>query len=178
MHRAYLGLGTNLGDRAANIDRAIALLQQQVGSLVKCSSYISSKPWGFTSDNDFLNAAAIFDTKLTPLQLLRATQAIEQQMGRTKKSRRSRVKSQGARVKSQESRGESQEARERHYADRIIDIDILLYDTLQLDSPELTIPHPLMTQRDFVLRPLAEIAPRKRHPILRKTIKTLSTQQQ
>ena len=99
MHRTYLGLGTNLGNRAANIDRAIALLQQQVGPLVKCSSYISSKPWGFSSDNDFLNAAAIFDTTLTPLHLLRATQAIEQQMGRTKKSK-------GSRVKGRESRGD------------------------------------------------------------------------
>ena len=151
MHRAYLGLGTNLGDRAANIDRAIALLQQQVGPLVKCSSYISSKPWGFTSDNDFLNAAAIFDTTLNPLQLLRTTQEIERQMGRTAKSANAQ------------------------YADRIIDIDILLYDTLQLTSPELTIPHPLMAQRDFVLRPLAEIAPRKRHPVLRKTIAQLLT---
>ena len=159
MHRTYLGLGTNLGNRAANIDRALAMLQQQVGPLVKCSSYISSKPWGFSSDNDFLNAAAIFDTTLTPLQLLRATQAIEQQMGRTKKS-------QGLRV-------ESQETIERHYADRIIDIDILLYDTLQLTSPELTIPHPLMAQRDFVVSPLAEIAPRKRHPALGKTIAQL-----
>ncbi|MBO4729896.1 MAG: 2-amino-4-hydroxy-6-hydroxymethyldihydropteridine diphosphokinase [Bacteroidaceae bacterium] len=151
MHRTYLGLGTNLGDRAANIDRAIALLQQQVGPLVKCSSYISSKPWGFTSDNDFLNAAAIFDTTLNPLQLLRTTQEIERQMGRTAKSANAQ------------------------YADRIIDIDILLYDTLQLTSPELTIPHPLMAQRDFVLRPLAEIAPRKRHPVLRKTIAQLLT---
>ncbi len=159
MHHAYLGLGTNLGNRAANIDRAIALLQQQVGPLVKCSSYISSKPWGFSSDNDFLNAAAIFDTTLTPLHLLRTTQAIEQQMGRTKKSKGLRV--------------ESQEPIERHYADRIIDIDILLYDTLQLTSPELTIPHPLMAQRDFVVSPLAEIAPRKRHPALGKTIAQL-----
>ena len=151
MHRAYLGLGTNLGDRAAHIDRAIALLQQQVGPLVKCSSYLASKPWGFTSDNDFLNAAAIFDTPLTPLQLLHTTQEIERQMGRTAKSANAQ------------------------YADRIIDIDILLYDTLQLTSPELTIPHPLMAQRDFVLRPLAEIAPRKRHPVLRKTIAQLLT---
>ena len=159
MHRTYLGLGTNLGNRAANLDRALALLQQQVGPLVKCSSYISSKPWGFSSDNDFLNAAAIFDTTLTPLNLLRATQAIEQQIGRTKKSKGLRV--------------ESQEPIERHYADRIIDIDILLYDTLQLTSPELTIPHPLMAQRDFVVGPLAEIAPRKRHPALGKTIAQL-----
>lgn len=146
MHRAYLGLGTNLGDRAAKLDRAIALLQHTVGTLIKSSTYHTSEPWGFDSDNPFLNAVASFRTSLSPLQLLHATQAIELQMGRTAKS-----------VNAQ-------------YSDRIIDIDILLYDNTVITTPELTIPHPLMTQRPFVLRPLAEIAPRKRHPLLGKTI--------
>ena len=144
-HRAYLGLGTNLGDRTANLNQAIDALQDNIGTLVKCSSYIHTLPQGFSSDNTFINAAAIFDTHLDPFQLLRATQDIERRLGRTTKSI------------------------DRHYADRIIDIDILFYGNLVLSTPELTIPHPLIAQRDFVLRPLAEIAPRKRHPLSGKT---------
>ena len=145
-HRVYFSLGTNLGDRAANLDRAIAAMQEKIGALMKCSSYIHTKPWGFSSDNSFLNAAAVFETSLAPLPLLHCTQHIERQLGRSAKSH------------------------DGLYADRIIDIDILFYDSLVLTTPELTIPHPLIAQRDFVLRPLAEIAPRKKHPLLGKTI--------
>ena len=144
-HRAYLGLGSNLGDRTANLDSAVAALQEHIGVLVKCSSYVCTEPWGFNSDNSFLNAAALFLTKLSPQDLLRATQAIEQQMGRSAKSH------------------------DHIYADRIIDIDILFYDNLVLSTPELAIPHPLIAQRNFVLQPLTEIAPRKKHPLLGKT---------
>ena len=145
-HRVYFSLGTNLGDRTANIDGAIAAMKDKIGALVKCSYYIHTEPWGFSSDNSFLNAAAIFDTSLAPLPLLRITQDIERQLGRSAKSH------------------------DGIYSDRVIDIDILIYDNLVLSTPELTIPHPLMAQRDFVLRPLAEIAPRKKHPLLGKTV--------
>ena len=145
-HRVYFSLGTNLGDRAANLDRAIAAMQEKIGALMKCSSYIHTEPWGFSSDNGFLNAAAVFETSLAPLPLLHCTQEIECQLGRN-------AKSHGG-----------------LYSDRVIDIDILFYDNLVLTTPELTIPHPLIAQRDFVLRPLAEIAPRKKHPLLGKTI--------
>ena len=145
-HRVYFSLGTNLGDRTANLDGAIAAMKDKIGALVKCSYYIHTEPWGFSSDNSFLNAAAIFDTSLAPLPLLRITQDIERQLGRSAKSH------------------------DGLYSDRVIDIDILFYDNLVLSTPELTIPHPLMAQRDFVLRPLAEIAPRKKHPLLDKTV--------
>lgn len=145
-HRVYFSLGTNLGDRTANLDGAIAAMKDKIGALVKCSYYIHTEPWGFSSDNSFLNAAAIFDTSLAPLPLLRITQDIERQLGRSAKSH------------------------DGIYSDRVIDIDILFYDNLVLSTPELTIPHPLMAQRDFVLRPLAEIAPRKKHPLLDKTV--------
>ena len=145
-HRVYFSLGTNLGDRTANLDGAIAAMKDKIGALVKCSYYIHTEPWGFSSDNSFLNSAAIFDTSLAPLPLLRITQDIERQLGRSAKSH------------------------DGLYSDRVIDIDILFYDNLVLSTPELTIPHPLMAQRDFVLRPLAEIAPRKKHPLLGKTV--------
>lgn len=148
-HRAYLGLGSNLGNRSDNLDRSIAALRQKVGALVKCSSYICTNPWGFCSGNQFFNAVALFETSLSPTALLCATQQIERQLGRTAKSR------------------------DGIYADRVIDIDILFYDNLVLSTPELQIPHPLIPQRDFVLRPLAEIAPRKQHPLLHKTVARL-----
>lgn len=147
--RAYLSLGSNLGDRAGNLDRAVALLQDNVGAPIRCSSYIVTEPWGFSSNNSFLNAVAIFETKLTAEQLLQTTQSIERQLGRTVKSHAG------------------------HYADRLIDIDILFLGDLIISTPELTVPHPLIAQRDFVLRPLAEVAPRKIHPILRKTAAAL-----
>lgn len=132
---AYLGIGTNLGDRAANLRCAVDMINEQAGRVLACSSFMETEPWGFSSDNAFLNAVVAVDTPHTPHELLRITQAIERTMGRTHKS------VGGV------------------YADRVIDIDILLYDNLVLDEPELTIPHPLMWQRRFVYEPLLEIAP-------------------
>ncbi len=133
MHTVYLGLGTNLGDRRLNLETAIRLLGERVGTVVRTSSFHETEPWGFSSGNMFMNAAVCIDTQLSPRGLLEATQAIEREMGRTAKSVDGR------------------------YHDRIIDIDILLYDDLRMDEPDLKIPHPLMHERDFVMLPLGEI---------------------
>ena len=128
-----MGLGSNLGDKEENIHNAIKLISERVGLVVRQSSLITTEPWGFESDNVFVNAVILCETKLTPRQVLRATQKIERELGRTHKS-------VGG-----------------HYTDRLIDIDILLYDDLRVDEPDLQIPHPLMQERDFVMIPLGEI---------------------
>jgi len=133
MPTVYLGLGSNLGNKEGNLKKAIVFLRD-LGKVISVSSFYQSKPWGFESENDFLNAAISIETSLSPFELLAGTQEIEKKMGRTSKSNGS-------------------------YSDRIIDIDILLYDDLALDTPELKIPHPLLQERDFVLIPLAEIRP-------------------
>ena len=131
--KVYLGLGTNLGNKEENLTRAIELLSLALGPCMACSTFIETEPWGFESSNGFLNCAAAFDTELSPHELLDATEHIERELGRT-------LKSEGG-----------------NYHDRIIDIDILLYDDLHIATPELTIPHPHMHERDFVLIPLKEI---------------------
>lgn len=146
MHIAYLGLGTNLGLCEINLKLAIQALEQHVGKLLKCSSFLETAPWGFESSNIFLNATVILKTKLSPFDLLSATCRIENSLGRTHKTHNNR------------------------YTDRIIDIDILFYDQLILKTPELIIPHPLIQNRLFVLNPLDEIAPDFVHPILHKSI--------
>lgn len=133
MHTVYLSLGTNLGDKEANINRAIEKINDSVGTVLRTSSFIETEPWGFDSSNTFLNAALCVETNLSPGQLLNATQLIEREMGRTHKSIN------------------------RVYHDRLIDIDILLYDDITISTPALTIPHPLMQERDFVMIPLREI---------------------
>lgn len=142
---AYLALGTNIGNKRRNMITAAALLAERVGDVLALSGFYETEPWGFQSDNTFLNAALQLETSLPPLELLKATRQIEIEMGRTQKSN-------GA------------------YHDRIIDIDILLYDDLILRTPELTLPHPLMHERRFVMEPLAEIAPNLVHPVLKKTV--------
>ena len=143
-HNAYLGLGSNLGDREANIRKAISLIGKKVGRVLRQSSLIETEPWGFESANKFLNAVILCETTLTPRQLLKVTQSIERQLGRRKKSSASRLPSPSS-------------SSPVSYSDRPIDIDILLYDDLTVDEPDLKIPHPLMQQRDFVMIPLQEI---------------------
>ena len=135
MHQVYLGLGTNLGDKEANLKAAVEEIGKRVGEVTSLSAFHVSEPWGFTSEHTFLNAVCCVLTDFSPMEVLRLTQDIERSLGRLKKSV------------------------DGHYSDRLIDIDILLYDDLHLSSPELTIPHPLMWQRDFVMIPLREIAP-------------------
>lgn len=140
MAGVYLSLGSNLGDRRENIRLAIEKIGERVGEVVRQSSLYETEPWGFESDNRFVNAAVKVMTTLSPMELLRATQQIERELGRKKKS---------------------QSPNNQHptpiYHDRPIDIDILLYDDWIVDEPELKIPHPLMYKRDFVMIPLREI---------------------
>jgi len=133
MHKIYLGLGSNLGNRKENLAYAIRLIGERVGKVLRVSSFIETEPWGFESENTFVNSVILCETDLTPRQLLGATQKIEREMGRQKKST------------------------DGGYSDRCIDIDILLYDDLRVDEPDLQIPHPLMLKRDFVMIPLREI---------------------
>ena len=145
---AYLALGTNIGNKRRNMITAAALLAERVGDVLALSGFYETEPWGFQSENTFLNAALQLETALSPLELLKATQEIEIEMGRTQKSN-------GA------------------YHDRIIDIDILLYDDLVMQTPELTLPHPMMHERLFVMEPLAEIAPNVIHPVFKKPVISL-----
>lgn len=133
MHTVYLSLGTNLGNKQSQLLAAIGMLREQAGRVERVSSFIETAPWGFESNHNFLNACVCLTTELQPLDLLRITQQIERSLGRREKSH------------------------DGIYHDRPIDIDILLFDDLSLSTPELTIPHPHMKEREFVMKPLKEI---------------------
>ena len=148
MATAYIGLGTNMGDKRGNLIRASALLAERVGDVLALSSVYETEPWGFESENRFLNAVIVLSTPLSPWELLDATRLIEIEMGRIGKS-------------------------DGNYHDRIIDIDLLMVDDLVICSERLTLPHPLMRERRFVMEPLAEVAPDTRHPVSGKTMREL-----
>ena len=143
MSFAYIALGSNLGDKEKNLRRALLLLTQQGVEIVRVSSFLSTEPYGVTDQPQFLNAVACVRTSLAPLALLDVLLATELAMGRV---------------------------RLRHWGERNIDLDLLLYEDVVLDLPRLHLPHPDMQNRDFVLLPLAEIAPELKHPTLQKTI--------
>ena len=133
----YFGIGTNLGDREANLNAALHLLNERVGEQLACSSVYRSAPMGFESENEFANIVAVYDTPYSPEEVLLITQQIEREMGRTQKS------VNGV------------------YHDRIIDIDllqaILNSKAIIQNSSTLTLPHPRMQERDFVMIPLREV---------------------
>lgn len=145
MAAVFLGLGSNLGDCRENLNKAIGLLSS-TGKVIAVSAFRVTEPSGFYSKHNFLNAAIEIETSLSPEELLNQTQHIEREMGRTEKSV------------------------DGNYHDRIIDIDILLYDNLVIDTPTLNIPHPLMHKRLFAMEPLAEIAPDFVHPVFHHTL--------
>ena len=132
-HIVYFSLGSNLGDQEGTIREAINRIGELIGEVDRQSTLLITEPWGFESDNSFVNAAVRCITTLSPFAILHLTQDIARAMGRTVKS------SDG------------------QYHDRIIDIDILMYDDIHITTPELTLPHPLMKERDFVMIPLSEI---------------------
>ncbi len=130
-------MGSNIGNRKRNMREAVQYMESLIGTVTRQSTLYETEPWGFESPNLFINMCVCVETPLAPRQLLEATQEIEKRMGRVGKS-------------------------ENHeYQDRIIDIDILLYDDLTVDEPDLKIPHPLMNEREFVMNPLNEILKKK-----------------
>lgn len=133
MSVVYFSFGSNLGDREGNVRRAVGLVGERVGRVLACSGMFVTEPWGFCSEHRFVNAAARVGTSLPPRRVLEVTQAVEREMGRTEKSRGG------------------------VYRDRVIDIDVLLYDDLVIDEEGLRVPHPLMFEREFVMRPLLEV---------------------
>ena len=135
MATLYLSLGSNLDDRQSNLETALTLIGREVGTVVIASDIMETEPWGFESSNRFLNMAVKVETTMLPLDVLHATQEIERKLGRSHKT----------------VNGE--------YHDRPIDIDILLYGNLVINTPDLTIPHPHMYEREFVMKPLLQIAP-------------------
>lgn len=146
MNTVYLILGSNLGSRADNIQDAIEELKNCGLTILKKSSLYNTAPWGYKEQSDFLNMALECSTNLCPYTLLREIKDIEKKMGRKETIR---------------------------YGPRIIDIDIIFYNNLILKSEQLTIPHPLMHKREFVLKPLCEIAPDFIHPELKLSVKQL-----
>ncbi|MDA8170020.1 MAG: 2-amino-4-hydroxy-6-hydroxymethyldihydropteridine diphosphokinase [Nitrospiraceae bacterium] len=146
MALASIGIGSNLGGKKANCLRALQLLKAKGIQIKAVSSAWDTKPWGRQEQPDFVNMAAVIETGLSPAGLLEKLLETENEMGRVRTER---------------------------WGPRIIDLDLLLYGDEVIDTPALKVPHPLMQEREFVLRPLAEIAPDAVHPVLKKTIREL-----
>lgn len=146
-HDVYLSIGSNMGDRKKYLDHALEKLREDKKCIVrKVSGYIVTKPYGYTEQEDFLNGAVYLRTLYSPYELLEVLHQIE---------------------------AEADRKRTVHWGPRTLDLDILLYDDLVTEEPELVLPHPDMENREFVLKPLCEIAPYKIHPLLRKRIRDI-----
>lgn len=148
--RYYINIGTNLGDLGANVARAVAEIRARLGVAVRESAPVYSEAWGYESEHGYMNVGAAFDTEECPVAVLRELRGIEVAMGSA-----------------------NHRNADGSYADRIVDIDVIAIDELEIDTPELTVPHPRMEQRDFVLAPLAELAPEWRHPVIGVTAREL-----
>ena len=151
MHKVYFSLGSNLGRKEQYIEEALKNIEMRIGKIISKSAFYYSKPWGFESDNDFVNICAVFETELTPNEVLLTTKDIEKYIGRESKT-------------------------SLEYQDRVIDIDIILFDNDIINTEELIVPHKFMHLRDFVIKPLNEIASDYIHPVFNKTIKELASE--
>lgn len=147
MERVYLATGSNIGDKSAHLAKALELIEGYVGDIVQVSGVYRTAAWGLEDQPEFLNQAMAVDCNLEPDTLLLAVMDIERQMGRERRIR---------------------------WGERLIDIDILFYGNLISQSQRLTIPHPFIQDRNFVLQPLLEIAPDFCHPVLQKSIRELA----
>ena len=147
MSIVYISIGSNIGDREENCRKAIKLLKENGIALKRESSLYETEPWGVKNQPKFINMAIEVETDKEPEELLRVLKEIEIEIGR-----KETVK----------------------WGPRVIDLDILFYDELILKIPGLEIPHPLLHERDFVLKPLSEIAPDKKHPVIGKTVKEMA----
>lgn len=147
MKKVFLCLGSNLGDRAENLKQAELRIAEHVGSIVTVSSVYETEPWGFESENKFLNKVLCIKTDLSPSGLLGRILMIESQLGRVRY--------------------------ETQYKSRNIDIDILLFNRDIVKEQALEIPHPRMHERRFALVPMVEIAPHFIHPVLKKTMQSI-----
>lgn len=147
METAFLGLGSNLGDREGNLRKAIMEISRSAGKVVASSPVYETEPWGFRSEQDFLNMAVRLETDLGASELLMRLLEIEKQLGRKRTG--------------------------EQYSSRVIDIDILLYGDLIINENGLKIPHPRLHQRKFVLVPLCDIAPDAIHPVYKKSLSEL-----
>ncbi len=142
----FLSLGSNLGNKQKNIERAYKEIEKRIGTIVSKSAFYCTQPVGFESENEFVNSVCEVNTSLNAHTVLKETQEIEKEIGRVTKSKN------------------------QHYEDRIIDIDLLLFADTIIEEINLIIPHPRLHLRDFVLTPLAEIAPDVIHPVFNKSI--------
>lgn len=151
MAQLILSIGTNLGNKHQNLLDAIDAIAAKVGKCAMVSPFYKTEPWGFTSENSFLNGIVVVETTLQPMEVLDVTQEIEKLLGRKAKS-------------------------VNGYADRLIDIDLVDYEGQVVESERLTLPHLLMNERNFVLKPLCDVLPNWVHPVLKKTALELLTE--
>ena len=143
MHKVFLGIGGNIGNKADNFNKVYTFIKNEFGEIAKTSSVYETPPWGFSADDNFWNQVLIVDTELSPTELLQKITEIENHFGRERETGK--------------------------YNSREMDIDILYYDDIFIETKNLIIPHPRIQQRKFVLVPLNEIASDLKHPLLRLT---------